>query len=203
MSARCATDLGQRAVVARAFDEIGIALLGQLGAGIVRDLLHDLAVAARNQHIGHRRHQLLAPRQREQMRLPFGARDIDEILLFEPRRLRQDRRRDGDILVIGKPAQDRDRRIGDRREPLRQFRLGPAFDFLDQAGEDVVEQTDMVFVEMSRAFEEQRGDLPQDLAMLLRAAMQQRRLQFWNQRGIGGHGTRNAKTPVNTGLFRI
>ena len=39
------------------------------------------------------------------------------------------------------------RRIGDRREPARQFGPRLGLDLVDQAADDVVEQRDVVFVE--------------------------------------------------------
>jgi hypothetical protein len=187
----------------RAFDKMRIAGLGKFGAGIIGDVSHHIAVAAQNQHVGDIRLQLLAAGQRKQMRLALGAGNVDQIRLVEARRLSQHRTGDGDVIVLGQPPHELDRRIRDWSEPVGELRLGAAFDFLDQAAEDIVEQADMVFVEAVRTGEKQRGNLPQHFAMLFGAAMEQRRFQFRNERGKGRHHAGNTQTRVNTGLFRI
>ena len=92
--------------------------------------------------------QLFAAGQGEEMGLSLAAGDIDQILLFQARGSRQHRTGHDDIVVLGEPAKDFERGIRRSAQAARQIGLGLGLDFLDQAAEDVVEQTDMVFLEM-------------------------------------------------------
>ena len=121
-----------------AFRQPGV-LIGGNGA-------RDLAVAAVDQNFRQRLGDAEAGRQRQQMRLALGFRDIFQVGVadgggFEhgPRHL--------DIVVFGERADDTGRRVEDRRDPAGEFRQRLGLDFLDQAAHDVVEQRDMLCVE--------------------------------------------------------
>jgi hypothetical protein len=59
----------------------------------------DRAIAAVEQHIGHRRIDFLAPRDREQVALTLGAGDLDQLLVGQARRLAKDGLGDRDLVV--------------------------------------------------------------------------------------------------------
>jgi hypothetical protein len=73
------------------------------------------------------------------MRLALAFGDLDQILVGQPRRLRQHRPGDGDIVVVGETVNDTVRGIGDRRDVPAQFEPRAAFDMFDQADHDAVE----------------------------------------------------------------
>ncbi len=54
-----------------------------------------------------------------------------------------------------------ERGVVERRQPLREFGLGPRFDARDQEAEHVVEDLDLVVAETVSIMEEEIGDLPQ------------------------------------------
>jgi hypothetical protein len=72
--------------------------------------------------------------------------------------LLQDRAGDRDIVVLGEPAHRSDRRIADRRQPVRQLGARLGLDLLDQAREHAIEQRDVILFELVGAVEEERRD---------------------------------------------
>jgi hypothetical protein len=58
---------------------------------------------------------------------------------------------------------DVERRVGDRRQPVRQFGACLGFDRADEAAHHVVEHADLVFGKARGAVDEQIGDAGQDL----------------------------------------
>ena len=79
------------------------------------------------------------------------------------------------------------RRVGDRRDPAREFGQRLGLDLLDQGADDVVEQRDMVVVEAVGAVEKQRGDPPQRLGALFRRAVLHDVFELGKQRGGSTH----------------
>jgi hypothetical protein len=121
------------------------------------------------------------------VRLAFRLGDLHQIGIREPRRLRQHRARDRDIVIMGEPAQDLDRRISDRRQPPRKLGAGPGLDFGDQVPEHVVEQTHVIFVEALRLRQEQIGNAGQRLGPLLYGAALDDLFEFRDEGGDGSH----------------
>ena len=68
---------------------------------------------------------------------------------------------DGDFVVLRQMLDHLERRVVDRRQPLREFGLGPGFDPRDQQAEHVVEDLDLVVAETVAVIEEEIGDLPE------------------------------------------
>ena len=68
---------------------------------------------------------------------------------------------DRDFVVLGQMLDHLERRVVERRQPFREFSLGPGFDPRDQKAEHVVEDLDLVVAETVSVIEEQIGDLPQ------------------------------------------
>ncbi len=91
--------LGQLVVAAGAHRQHRHAGLRQARAGIDRDLGDDLAVAAIDQHVGDHRAELHTLGDLAQVRLALALGDLDQILVGQPRRLRQHRPGDGDVVV--------------------------------------------------------------------------------------------------------
>jgi hypothetical protein len=78
--------------------------------------------------------------------LSLGVCDIHQVGVGEPRRELQDRLGNGDVVVVGKRAQNLDRRVGQRSKMLREFGARLALDLFDQERENVVEKIDMRIV---------------------------------------------------------
>jgi len=79
--------------------------------------MDDLAIAAVEQHIGHRRVDFLAPGDREQVALALGAGDLDQVTVGEARRLPQYRLGDRNLVILRQPPNDPDRSVLDKRKP--------------------------------------------------------------------------------------
>ena len=101
------------------------------------------------------------------MRLALGSRDADKVVLRQARRQLEHRSGDGDVVVLGKPAQDVDRRVAYRRETICQLGARLRFDLLDQNPEHVVEQADVLVVVAAGPIEKERGNAPERLHALL------------------------------------
>jgi hypothetical protein len=71
--------------------------------------------------------------------MPVDEKRGDQILVSQPRRLRQHRPGNRDVVVAGQALDDLLRRIGDRRDLAAQLDARAAFDVLDQADHDAVE----------------------------------------------------------------
>ena len=134
----------------------GKAAGGNARAGIADDLAADRRVATGQQRVGDDLLQPPAARDRQQMLLAPGFRDLDKIVFAQSRRLLQDRSGDGDFVMIGEPADDGRRRLRDRCQLLAHFGKRHAgadvgdranLDGLDQPFEHVVEQLDLLVVE--------------------------------------------------------
>ena len=80
-----------------------------------------------------------------------------------------------------------ERRVGDRRQPAREFGQRLGLDLLDQAADDVVEQRDVFVVESRGAVEKQAGDAAQRFGALFRRAVLDDLFQFGKQRGGSTH----------------
>jgi hypothetical protein len=70
----------------------------------------------------------------------------------------QHRRRHHDRLVARKRPDHRDRRAGDRRQPLGEFGARLLLDLHGKAGNDVVEQVDLIVGIIVRPKHEEVGD---------------------------------------------
>ena len=157
-------DLGRQVVVAgRALDQHAKAGVGEARAGILDHRMHDVAVAAFDQHVGHRFAQRSALRDGEQVLLAFAVGVGDERAVVEPLRLVEYRLRDFDVVVEGEHVDDVRRRVGDRRQPVRQLGARLGLDRVDQAHHDVVEHADLLFGIARRAADEQIGDAREHL----------------------------------------
>ena len=151
--------------------------------------MNHLCIAAAHQHVGDRFTDSVAFGDRDQMRLTFGLGDADEIGLFQPLRLRDDRARDGNIVVVGELAHQLAWRVVDGSEPVREFRACLDLDLDDETAKHVVEQTDVIFVEGGCAVgKEIRDALDHQRPLFLRAILDDV-FQLWNQRRRRGHTT--------------
>ncbi len=68
---------------------------------------------------------------------------------------------DRDLVVPSQMLDHLERRVVERRQPLRELGLGPGFDAGDQQAEHVVEDLDLVVAETVSVIEEEIGDLPE------------------------------------------
>ena len=159
--------LGKGAVLLGALDQARKAGLGNARAAIVGDAERDLAIAAPHQLVGDRLAERRARRNGLQMRLALGSRDADKVVLRQARRQLEHRSGDGDVVVLGKPAQYVDRRVAHRRETICQLGARFRFDLLDQNPEHVVEKADVLVVVAAGSIEKERGNAPERLHALL------------------------------------
>ena len=148
----------EHAVAFRALDQRGEAAFRQPGGLIVRDVAHHFGVAAPDQHVGHRLADVFAPGESQQMRLPLVLANSTSSVSVQPRRTssapgpplrcRHRARADGS----GRPAHCQ------RRDRMRHLGARLGLDLDDQPAQHIVEQPDVIFVEVSRAIDEQIGD---------------------------------------------
>ncbi len=94
---------------------------------------------------------------------------------------------DRDIVVLGERAHHAFRRVGNRRQPAREFGQRLGLDLLDQVADDVVEQRDMVVVEHGGAVDEQGRNAAQRLGAFLRRAVLDHLFQLGKQRSGNTH----------------
>jgi hypothetical protein len=156
-----AENLDQFVVGRGAGDDVGIASLGKLRAGIVGQFADHLAFAAIDDHVGHGRGQVGPAGNGEQVILPLAAGDLDQHVGPEPAGIGKHIAGDLDLVVPGQMLDYLERRVVERRQPLGEFGLGPRFDARDQQAEHVVEDLDLVVAEAFPIVEKEIGDLPQ------------------------------------------
>ena len=160
MSGRSADLLGQHAVAFRALHQRREAAARTSCADWLSATLRTTSrIAAADQHVGDGLADAGAAGDREQMRLALGLGDVDQIGFVEPRRLRQHRTGDRDVVVVGelahhaRPAHCRPA-PGDAASSARALASISAI----RRHEHVVEQADMIFVEVARRRRGRGGD---------------------------------------------
>ena len=154
---------GERVVARRALDQHAEACVGEPRAGILGDRVHDVAVAARHQHVGDR----FAQRLRSEM----AARCCWLLLLALASRsdsLRrsesvQHRPRHVDVVVEGEHAHHAGRRGRHVGEPDRKLGARLGLDRGGELGDHLVEQADLLHRIAVGAGHEQVGDARQHL----------------------------------------
>ncbi len=78
----------------------------------------------------------------------------DQVAVVEPLRLPSTGLRHLDVVVEGQHVDDVRRRVGDRRQPVRQLGARLGLDGVDEARHDVVEHADLILGEARRAADE-------------------------------------------------
>ena len=172
----------QDVVAGRALDQHAEAGVGKPGADVSHDRMDHVAVAAFDQNVGHRFAERLALRDGEKMLLALGAGADHEVAVVEPFGLREHRARDFDIVIEGEHVDDVGRRIGDRRQPVRELGARFGLDGADEPRHDVVEHDDLIFGIMLGAVDEEIGDAGEDVDPARDAAGGQRGLEFVKER---------------------
>ena len=153
-----------------------------LRAGVVGELADHLAFAAIDDDVGHGGGQVGPAGNGEQVILPLAAGDLDQHLGPEPAGIGQHVAGDLDLVVPGQMLDHLERRVVERRQPLRKFGLRPRFDARDQEAEHVVEDLDLVVAEAFPVIEEEIGDLPQGFHPLGRRAASDGVFEFGDDR---------------------
>ena len=125
--------------------------------------MNHVAVAALDQDVGHRLAQRRALRDGEQMLLALVAAGGDQIAVVKPWRLGEDRACDLDVVIEGEHVDYVRRRVGDRRQPMRQLGARLGLDGVDEAGHDVVENADLILGIVVGAVDEEVGDAGEDV----------------------------------------
>ena len=143
--------------------------------------MDDLAIAAVEQHIGHRGVDFLASRDREQVALAFGAGDLDQVAVGETRRLAQYRLGDRNLVILRQPPNDPDRGVLDQRKPHAELLARPPLDPLDQEPKHVLEQQDLILAVAISAGQKEIGNAPHRLGATLRGPAMGRALKLDNE----------------------
>ena len=177
-----AENLDQFVVNGGAGDDVGIAFLGKLRAGIVGQFADHLVFAAIDDDVGHRRGQVGPAGNGEQVILPLAAGDLDQHLGPEPAGIGKHVAGDLDLVVPGQMLDHLERRVVERRQPLGEFGFGPRFDARNQEAEHLVEDLDLVVAEAFPVIEEEISDLPQGVHPLGRRAASDGVLKFGDDR---------------------
>ena len=156
-----AENLDQFVVGRGAGDDAGKAFIGKPRAGIVGQFADHLAFAAIDDDVGDGGGQVGPAGNGEQMVLSLAAGDLDQHLGSEPAGIGEHAAGDLDLVVPGEMLDHLERRVVERRQPLRELGLRPRLDACDQEAEHVVEDLDLVVAETFSVMEEEIGDLPQ------------------------------------------
>ncbi len=101
MSVRDAHFGRQRVVAGRALDQHAEAGIGEARAGILDHRMDDVAVAAFDQHVGHRLAERAALRDGEKVLLAFGAGADQKVAVIEPFGLGENRACHLDVVIEG------------------------------------------------------------------------------------------------------
>jgi hypothetical protein len=179
--------LGQNVVILGALDQLEEALLRKARTAILGNTARDLAVAAADQHIGHRFAESGSLGNSAKVILSLGVRDIDQIGFGKPRRKFEHRLGDGDVVIVGKCAQHFGRCVGQWRKPSRKLSPRLALDLVDKQREHVVEKIDLRLVVAAGAVEKECCDALQDFAALGVRAVLDDIFRFRDQRKVGAH----------------
>jgi hypothetical protein len=124
----------------------------------------------------------------QQMVLPTGPRDHDEIVLIEAIRIFENGPRDSGIEIEGEGAHDLARRLADCAEPLRQFLAGPPLEVPRKPQDDLVEHLDMIFLELFLLLDEQARETAKRILPPCRVSTRDRLLDLGHE-GQHGHAT--------------
>jgi hypothetical protein len=151
------------AVVLRPPDQNRHAGRRKSGAAVGGGAGDDLMVAPLNQNIRHGLGQNAPAGNGQQVSLALGSRVFHQGCVFEPSRVRQDRRGHVDRVVECQRADDDCGRVGDQGEPAAKFRAGRLLDGPDEPAHDVAEQIDLIVGKPARAVDEEIRDTAQDL----------------------------------------
>ena len=89
-------------------------------------------------------------RHRQQMALALHAGDFDQYLSSMHGRAAQQRTRDRNFVLMGELSDQAARRVGQQRQPLGQIGARVEFGMRDEAGQDAVEQIDVIGAEIRR-----------------------------------------------------
>ncbi len=143
--------------------------------------MDDLAIAAVKQHIGHRRVDVLTPRDREQMALTLGAGDLDQIAVGDARRLAEDRLGDLDLIILREPPNDPDRSVVDEGQLRAELLARAPLDPLNQEPQHALEQQDLILTVAISAGQKELGDAPHRLGAALGRAAMGRALKLDNE----------------------
>ena len=117
---------------------------GKPRAGVRRDLVRDLGVAAVDQHVGDRLVDAGAAGNRREMGLALGFRDRDELLVGEDAGLFENRSGDVDVVVVRQEADHIGGCAADRGQLAAQLDQRLPFDAVDQPAHQLVEHRDVI-----------------------------------------------------------
>jgi hypothetical protein len=101
------------------------------------------------------------------MALALYARDLDQYRLVEHGRSAQQRPGDRDLVLMREPSDQPARRIGEPRQPFGQIGARGDLGVRNQAGQDAVEEIDMIGVEIPRALQKQFAEPARGLGAAL------------------------------------
>ncbi len=123
----------------------------------------------------------MALRDREQMALALGARDLDQVAVGDARRLAEDRLGDRDLVILRQPPNDPDRSVVDEGQLRAELLACAPLDSLDQEPKHVLEQQDLILTVAISAGQKEVGDAPHGLGAALRGPAMGRALKLDNE----------------------
>ncbi|MGY4622299.1 hypothetical protein ACVWY3_000055 [Bradyrhizobium sp. USDA 4486] len=147
---------------------------------VPRDRGHDLLVAALDQHVGHGLADLLALRDRKQMRLAFGQGALDQHLLIDAVGIAQHGAGDLDLVVEGELLDDVERGVIAGCHQLGELRPRRHLDLVGEPADDLAEHADLVVAVAAR--DQDVGRMPQRLRAALVGAARNRVVQILQKR---------------------
>ena len=198
--------LGEDGIAVRPLDHVQKAEIRKTRAVVVRDRTHDFLVAARHQHVRDRFLDRFSFRDREHMRLAFGADIGHQSGGLEPLGLPQHGAGDLDRIVKGKLVDDVDRRAVEAGQPLGKLRAGRDFDLVRQPPDDLAEGPYLVVA--VAAGDQQIGGMPQRPRAAfggspLHGVVEILQKRFYLTHFLGSPGSRQTRTQALFGSNHI
>ena len=115
-----------------------------------------------------------------------GPGNFDEESRCQSAGIGQNRPGNFDFGMAGQFQRQIDRRVRNRRNAFADFRQRSGFDDLDQSNQDLIEDSDLLFVQAVRLAQEQIRDLPQHGSALFQGTAPQRNIEILEQEGTIG-----------------
>ena len=162
---------------------------------------HHLAIAAADDDIGEIGRQRRPLRHRQQMALALDAGDFDQRLLVDDGRSAQQRTRDRDLVLARELSDQAARRVGEQRQPFGQIGARGEFGMRNEAGQNAVEQLDMIGPEIRRPLQEQFGDPPRGVGAALGIAISDDLIKPGDQR-CRRQSSKHTQNPPHWRVFR-
>ena len=175
--------LGENGIGLRPLDHLQEAEIGEAGAVIGRDRLHDFAIPARHQFVGDFDGKRISLGDRQQVGLALGSDIVDQRLGIEPPGKLQHRARNVDRVVESEHLDDLEGSVVGVSQPLGELGAGCMLDFLSQPSDHLAEDPDLIFRVAS--LDQYVGGVPQRALTTLGRSPRNRLVQFFQKEMTG------------------